>query len=274
MKMNTTIKKKLFRWKYKLAAVIIAFLIFALFLSWFNRKQKPDPASEKNIRMMAAKLLGGNPEDLTDEDFSQITKFRVGDTPTLFGASSSQRFNTNQLSDVKLLEKFINLEALHFMFINYPEKDVPKWMKILAKTGFLDLDKRFGLDLSPLEKLPNLRELALLVTPVKSIKPLADFKSLRILELNTTNISDLKPIKGMVNLQKLRVPGSKVSSLEPLKGLINLQELDIKATKISDLKPIKGLTNLKILNIQGCKNITDEQVEDLQKALPELRITR
>ena len=65
-----------------------------------------------------------------------------------------------------------------------------------------------------------------------------------------------------------------VSNIEPLKKLTNLQELIIDGSEVSDLRALMGLKNLKRLHIGDCKNITDQQVEELQKALPNLKIQR
>ena len=46
------------------------------------------------------------------------------------------------------------------------------------------------------------------------------------------------------------------------------------STQISDLECLRGLKNLKNLINENCPNITDEQVKELQKALPNLNITR
>jgi selenocysteine-specific translation elongation factor len=52
-----------------------------------------------------------------------------------------------------------------------------------------------------------------------------------------------------------------------------LQSLDLSGIKVTDagLKALKELKNLQVLDID---RITDEGVEDLQKALPNLTINR
>ncbi|MBN2589985.1 MAG: hypothetical protein JXA96_08980 [Sedimentisphaerales bacterium] len=62
-----------------------------------------------------------------------------------------------------------------------------------------------------------------------------------------------------------------VLDLSPLKNLDNLLTLIICNMPIKSIKPLSSLTNLQILFIVNT-NITDEQVEELQKALPELEI--
>ena len=66
---------------------------------------------------------------------------------------------------------------------------------------------------------------------------------------------------------------AQLSNLEPLSKLTNLQVINLHDCQISDLEPIKKLLNLETLDLRDC-NIVDEQVEDLQKALPELEIVR
>ena len=125
-------------------------------------------------------------------------------------------------------------------------------MKFFSKLGIFDLNERFSLDLSPLEKLYYIEELQLSGSAIRSIEPLA----------------------GIKNLRKLQILGSPVSDIEPLKDLINLEEIDLYGAQITDISPLKNLTKLRRLNIVSCNNITDEQVIKLKKALPALIISR
>ena len=47
--------------------------------------------------------------------------------------------------------------------------------------------------------------------------------------------------------------------------------LDLAGTAVSDLSPLKELINLQELRLSGTK-VSDEQVAELKKALPKLRI--
>ena len=89
-----------------------------------------------------------------------------------------------------------------------------------------------------------------------------------------TSVAHLEPLKGLSKLITLNVSGTRVTDLEPISGLTNLQRLDIERTQISDLEPIRGLKILQGLTIINCENITDEQVDDLQNTLPNLKIYR
>ena len=51
---------------------------------------------------------------------------------------------------------------------------------------------------------------------------------------------------------------------------MNLKVLELNHTQISDIEPLKELKKLKTITVANCPNISDEQVKDLQKALPYL----
>ena len=78
----------------------------------------------------------------------------------------------------------------------------------------------------------------------------------------------------MTNLVTLYSDSTQISDLECLRGLTNLKNLVIAHTQVVNLEPLMGLKNLKNLIIENCPNITDDQVEELQKVLPNLNITR
>ena len=263
----------------------------------------PDKASEMIIRQQAARTVGKDPNDLTNDDFETISFIYI---------------QGKELCDIKLLEKFTNLQELELYDIHFPSNKIPKWMKILAKLGVVNLSRIDVIDLNPIKKLYNLEKLTIRSTHVKNIKPLKGLLNLDGLDLNKTQVSDLGPLRGLNNLQVIFIEETQLSDIEPLKELtnlqqlfiyntqvsdfgplaelINLRELSLNRTPISDLEPIKGLTNLeqlylnetevsnleplkcliklRMLNISHCKNITDQQVEDLKKALPELKIVR
>ncbi len=213
-------EKKPSRKKYLIPAVIILCILAGLIYRAITWESKPDPASEKIIRQAAAAQLTtdtNNPIDpntLTDEDFVKITELRI---------------EYHELSDIKLLEKFTNLQTLFLFNIRFPKKDIPSWMKMLSKLGIFNLSERFNIDLSP--------------------------------------------IRNLTNLQALELYRTQVSNLKPLRNLTNLRTLGLGSTQVSNLEPIKGLKKLRYISIRNCP-ITDEQVEDLQKALPNLKISR
>ena len=329
---KNNIAEKPSRSKFILSAFILLLLCIAGVLLILLMRESPyDKISEVTIRTAAAARLAAvtqhnkAPNDLTDDDFAKITELDLDGTG---------------LSDIRLLEKFTNLQELNLRhnIISPPVR--PKWKAILMRLFHIDSPKRILLDLGPLKNLSNLRKLALNSSEVKNIRPLSNLTNLQELDLSYSGISDIEPIKGLIhlnmlcllftqvtdlepikgldnlkilylsgtpvsnieplrnlenlewiflddtnikdleslkeltNLKGLNLGRTRISSLEPVKGLTNLKRIILTESPITDLEPIKGLKNLESFYIRNCINITDEQVADLQRALPELDISR
>ena len=102
-------KNKSSKQKYKFAIVALLLLaFFALFFILANQEQKPDPASEKEIRAIAAKQLKKDPNELTYEDFVKITELSIAKIREDSGFALYS-YEITELSDIKLLSKFKNL---------------------------------------------------------------------------------------------------------------------------------------------------------------------
>jgi hypothetical protein len=137
----------------------------------------------------------------------------------------------------------------------------------------LDLSGSEISDLEPMKGLRSLQSLHLRRTQVSNLEPIKGLSSLERLDLGGTEVSDLEPIKGLSSLQSLDLGNTKVSNLEPIKALSSLQRLYLRGTQVSDLEPINGLRSLRLLFLEGTW-VADKQVEELQKALPKLNISR
>ncbi|MBN1973468.1 MAG: leucine-rich repeat domain-containing protein [Sedimentisphaerales bacterium] len=239
MNNNETLQKEIrksSRLRYIIAAVVIPLLLITALVFMMNSyDQSSDPVSEKIIRGVAAALLSKDANDLNNEDFQTITALHL---------------NNKRLSDIKLLGAFTNLQVLDLSGINFPKRNKPKWKVFLEKWGIFNFLEKAEYDLSPLKKLSKLQILILSQTPVKNIEPLANLTNLRVLKINGTQVDDL----------------------EPLMRLNNLQELHILGIKKSDIDKQDQLNS----SIQGIVTIydkfSDEQLQNLKKALPNLKI--
>ena len=244
-------EKKPSRRKYIIAAICVALLLIAaLTISILKWEPKPDPESEMSLRRAAKENYSiqtekhKEPKDLTDEDFAILTEF----TFPQFSASPGFYF----ISDIRLLEKCKNLQALQLNMIKYPEKKIPKWMKLLGKLGVFDLKKRFAIDLSPIQKLHTLKSIL----------------------LSNSQVADISPLKDLKNLEQLFIDNTLVSDLNPLRGLKNLKVLSINGTEVSSLEPIMHLEKLERLLVIECPNITDEQLKEFRAAHPDMVIIK
>ncbi len=194
---------KINKQKFIIPAAVLLLITAAMVYIYFTQEttSKPDPASEKIIREAAADRLVyrhiiKDPNSFTDEYFAYITMIII---------------EYKDLSDIKLLEKFTNLQHLEFIDIHYPSNKIPKWMSLLAKLGLFNIEERFPIDLSPLANLSNLTGINLSGTNVNDIKPLANLTNLQILYLSDTEVSDIKPLANLKNLRAIALSGTNVS---------------------------------------------------------------
>ncbi len=203
-------KNKPSRRKYIIPAVIIFLSISAGLIyramTWTPVDSESQRQSETIIRQAASNLLKKSSENLTDEDFAKIEIFTPG-IEWIF-QNGQWAIYTGSVSDLSLLEKFINLRELTLTSLEIPENALPKWIKVLGKYDF-HIRQRYLIDLSPLEKLPNLIKLNLSNTSFKDIRTITGIKNLQELNISNTLVSDLKPIKKLKNLNLLNIQNCK-----------------------------------------------------------------
>ena len=66
---------------------------------------------------------------------------------------------------------------------------------------------------------------------------------------------------------------TQISDIKALEGLTNISELELWGTKIRDISPLKNLKKLQQIGLYNI-NTSEEQIAELQKALPDLKIDR
>ncbi|MEJ2647812.1 MAG: hypothetical protein P8016_05305 [Sedimentisphaerales bacterium] len=114
-------------------------------------------------------------------------------------------------------------------------------------------------------------------TELYDIKLLEKFVNLRELNLLNLKYPEKNVPQGMSYLEKTGIYDPSEMNffdLSPLKNLSKLRRLKIHKTPVNSIEQLKGLTNLQALNVILCDKITEEQVKELQKALPNLIIQR
>ncbi|MBO7728025.1 MAG: hypothetical protein J6S50_05880 [Oscillospiraceae bacterium] len=83
------------------------------------------------------------------------------------------------------------------------------------------------------------------------------------------NFTDLTPLMNCTKLEYLEIQTNKITDLSPLQNLTGLHHLNLGYNKdISDLSPLYGLTNLERLWIGKFTSIPEEQVEEMQRRVP------
>ena len=201
MKKITQNKNKILsRQRCKVLAVIVIICTLTGYIYIVkNYKNNDIKASEKIIRKAAAYQLNKEPGELSDEDFAKVTKLIIKNYDT-----TDPLYQKVELCNIKLLEKFVNLQDLDISNISYPDPDIPKWMVILGRIHVLDLYKsyhkhymnKYRIDLKPLEKLSKLQVIRLIETPVKDITPLAKLDNLKEIQMSSNQLDEFGIFKG------------------------------------------------------------------------------
>ena len=84
------------------------------------------------------------------------------------------------------------------------------------------------------------------------------------------NFTDLTPLENCTKLEYLEIQTNKITDLSPLRNLTGLHHLNLGYnTGITDLSPLYGLTNLERLWIGKFTSIPEEQVEEMQRRVPD-----
>ena len=128
-------------------------------------------------------------------------------------------------------------------------------------------------DLSALKGLGALVYLDLSATGVSSMKWAKRLTSLQTLQLRDTTVADLRPLTRLEALTTIDLAGTPIKRLPDLRRLVALETLLLSDTGIKKVAGLKRNPTLKLLEIVGTE-VSDEQVEKLQEALPECVIER
>ena len=125
----------------------------------------------------------------------------------------------------------------------------------------------------------RIKDLARTQVTDAGLEHLKGLTQLQALFLDSTQITDagLVYLKGLTKLEFLRLQFTQITGagLVHLKGMTSLQTLYLNDTQITDagLVHLKGLTGLQTLELSNTK-VTDAGVADLQKALPNCKISK
>jgi len=201
-----------------------------------------------------------------------LSNTKVSDLEPIKGLSGLRRLDLEgtNVSDLEPIKRHSGLKRLYLSNTQVSNLEPIKGLSSLQR---LDLEGTQVSDLEPIKGLSSLQWLDLEGTKVSDLEPIKGLSSLQRLDLEGTKVCDLEPIKGLNSLKSLGLSGTQVSNLEPIKGLSSLKGLYLINTQVSNLEPIKEIKSLKTLHLEGTK-VTDEQVEELQKALLKLTIIR
>tara|TARA_B100000902_G_scaffold378003_1_gene410810 strand:- start:2546 stop:3250 length:705 start_codon:yes stop_codon:yes gene_type:complete len=111
---------------------------------------------------------------------------------------------------------------------------------------------------------------------IKNVKYVNLFKTIEKVELLYGSfITDISNITECQNLKFINLFANyKLVDITPLSKCNNIEKISLfKCSKINDISCLKNCKKLKWINLMHCLNITQNQIDDLQEALPRCRIT-
>ena len=159
-----------------------------------------------------------------------------------------------------------------------PEKYIPEpWMDLKN----LEPEIRRVSRKSPSEKMfpADLSKVTVLHVRNKTIpspSPIAWLTRARAIEIKDGQISDFKTLgkelSGLPLLDRLKLENCQILDPAPLADLMRVSILSLRDNQITDLTPLAGLEHLKLLDLRDNPNLTQTEIDKLQKVLPKCNI--
>ncbi|MEI7896010.1 MAG: hypothetical protein WCJ26_03160 [bacterium] len=113
-------------------------------------------------------------------------------------------------------------------------------------------------NLDPLNKLSELKEVNISGTGATDLLPLRNLNKLEVLDISNTRVNSLEPLRFCLHLSQLRMKGTPVSDLTVLSSFQSMSTVDISNTQVNSLEAIRDLASVRDLRINhtGIKDIT------------------
>lgn len=140
-----------------------------------------------------------------------------------------------------------------------------------ADDTWIDLSNSDLSDIDGLEICRNATNVDISYNNISDLTPLQGMHDLEDLTLCDNAVYDLTPLQNLQSLTTLDLDTNPVSDLSALAGLSSLETLYLSETDVTDLTPLQSCTNLTYVSIYDT-NISSEQVDALQEALPDCYI--
>jgi hypothetical protein len=260
------------RWyQYSLRSLMLLVLLVAIFMSWFAVKMK----QARVQRTIVVELLKtnaaigynylhdelGNPTKRADTFVPYWLENILG--RDFFENVTTIIFEEPNDRDLDYLNSLTHVQSIYVFYPNNITDEGLKNISSITALKKLDLCGRH-LDASKITDA--------------GLKYLWNIRDLRSLNLSFNHITDVgsEYFDNLTQLRSLYLNGTKITDagLKHIKGLTKLQNLELHQTAITDagLEYLKGSTKLQelFLPIQ----VSSSGIADLQKALPNTKITR
>lgn len=118
----------------------------------------------------------------------------------------------------------------------------------------------------------DVTEIALFGRGISNIDPVIKFKQLELLDLGANDLENIYMLQYLnAPLRELRLGNNRIEDATPLLHLRTLEVLDLTGNRISSVSVLQQLPSLRWLKLSG-NPLTQEQVDELQAALPDCEI--
>ncbi len=216
-----------------------------------------------------AVIRGGFPGGgtLSTEEFEQLIQM-----PNLKTLS----VDIDSVCDCDYIAKIATLKQLSIPY-TFISAEMLEKLSELPELEILSINISRAESLEVLSKFPTLKELHIYSnltekTAEDFTEDLAALTELRKLVIYDAGLKNIDFVSEMKKLEILDIQENHVTDISPIKNLTHLKELNIAYNDISDFSVLYEMKNLGYLFVKG-ENITDEQLEELRKNLPECEIS-
>ena len=103
---------------------------------------------------------------------------------------------------------------------------------------------------------------------IKKCYPYNLYKLKHKLDLSNQQISDISFLRDLLILNDLNLETNFISDISPLSKLFSLKIIILFENQITDISPLKNLIGLEFLDLVCNDDIPEEQIIELNKALP------
>ena len=219
----------------------------------------------------------------------------VGSIPSLLTLDLSD----NPVSDFSGLKKLEKLQTLHLENTGVGDEALP-YLYGLSRLGRIFLERNEGISAEAMDelmaRLPDCRisygtlvytvrlggedfrtdvtSLCIEGTELSELFGLEQFENLETVQLGRNWIENLSAFQNAYCREKIRsldLSFNRIQDISPLSALTSLETLDLRSNQISSLRPLLQMTQLKKLDLRG-NPLTEDQVEELRRALPDCEI--
>ena len=100
----------------------------------------------------------------------------------------------------------------------------------------------------------------------------ADYEKVTYLNLNGRQLTSVKGLENLTQLKTLYLSRNQLTDVKGLEKLTQLKEMYLNNNQLTSAKGLEKLTQLEGLHLGTNPDLTNAQIDELQKALPKCTI--